>query len=224
MRCETSLVGFSQSGPIQPILAEPYTVGKSSCSSVASRVNIRSNTFSCAISGVQFSLSTLFTTKMGFNPNSMALPRTKRVCGIGPSKASTTSRTASAIFKTRSTSPPKSAWPGVSRMLILTPFQLALTFLDRMVIPRSRSRSLLSRINSPVSFRESTAWHWWMMLSTRVVLPWSTWAMMAMFRMPFMGWCEGEIAFAARRTCRLLQNTTIPVLFLRSALPGWRNW
>jgi hypothetical protein len=43
---------------------------------------------------------------------------TNRVCGIVPSKASTTSSTPSTIFITRSTSPPKSAWPGVSRMLI----------------------------------------------------------------------------------------------------------
>ena len=37
----------------------------------------------------------------------------------GPSKASTTSSTPSTIFITRSTSPPKSAWPGVSTMLIV---------------------------------------------------------------------------------------------------------
>ena len=38
--------------------------------------------------------------------------------GIGPSKASTTRITPFTIFRTRSTSPPKSAWPGVSMMLI----------------------------------------------------------------------------------------------------------
>jgi hypothetical protein len=43
---------------------------------------------------------------------------TKRVCGIGPSIASTTSRTESTMDITRSTSPPKSACPGVSTMLI----------------------------------------------------------------------------------------------------------
>ena len=36
-----------------------------------------------------------------------------------PSAASTSSRQPSAIFRTRSTSPPKSAWPGVSMRLIL---------------------------------------------------------------------------------------------------------
>ena len=61
------------------------------------------------MSGVQFSLSTLFTTTIGVKPNSNAFPSTKRVCGIGPSKASTNNKTPSAIFKTRSTSPPKSA-------------------------------------------------------------------------------------------------------------------
>ncbi len=43
---------------------------------------------------------------------------TKRVCGIGPSKASTTKSTESTIESTRSTSPPKSACPGVSTMLM----------------------------------------------------------------------------------------------------------
>ena len=135
-------------------------MGKSSCSSSASRLNIRSKTCSCTKSGVQFSLSTLLTTTMGLSPNSMALPRTKRVWGMGPSKASTSNSTASAIFNTRSTSPPKSAWPGVSIKLILTPFQLALTFLAKIVMPRSRSRSLLSRMSSPVSLRSSTTLHW----------------------------------------------------------------
>ncbi len=45
---------------------------------------------------------------------------TKRVWGMGPSAASTSSSTPSTMFITRSTSPPKSAWPGVSTMLIFT--------------------------------------------------------------------------------------------------------
>ncbi len=45
------------------------------------------------------------------------------------------------ILRMRSTSPPKSAWPGVSTMLIFTsPYWMAV-FLARMVMPRSRSRS-----------------------------------------------------------------------------------
>ncbi len=39
---------------------------------------------------------------------------------MGPSAASTSSSTPSTMFMMRSTSPPKSAWPGVSTMLILT--------------------------------------------------------------------------------------------------------
>ena len=53
-----------------------------------------------------------------FSFSSSAFCSTKRVCGIGPSKLSTSSSTPSTIFSTRSTSPPKSAWPGVSTMLI----------------------------------------------------------------------------------------------------------
>ncbi|CAM5462984.1 hypothetical protein SCALM49S_03421 [Streptomyces californicus] len=48
-----------------------------------------------------------------------ALRSTKRVWGSGPSEASTSSTTASTIDRPRSTSPPKSAWPGVSMMLIV---------------------------------------------------------------------------------------------------------
>src|SRR5260363_101865 len=47
-------------------------------------------------------------------PCASAFLVTKRVCGIGPSTASTSSSTLSTIDRTRSTSPPKSAWPGVS--------------------------------------------------------------------------------------------------------------
>ena len=43
------------------------------------------------------------------------------VCGIAPSYASTTRITPLTIFSTRSTSPPKSACPGVSIMLIFVP-------------------------------------------------------------------------------------------------------
>lgn len=52
------------------------------------------------------------------------------------------------MLSTLSTSPPKSACPGVSMMLILTSLYLTAVFLDRIVIPRSRSKSLESRIRS----------------------------------------------------------------------------
>ena len=112
-------VGLRQSVDIQFCLAEPKIVGKSSCSSVALRLNISSNTISCTSSGRQFCLSTLLTTTIGFSPIWIAFCKTKRVWGIGPSNASTSSRQPSAIFNTRSTSPPKSAWPGVSIIFIL---------------------------------------------------------------------------------------------------------
>src|SRR5438270_901326 len=88
--------------------------------------------------------STLFTTTIGFSPSARALRVTKRVCGIGPSTASTSSSTLSTIESTRSTSPPKSAWPGVSTMLTCVPFHSTAQFFARIVMPRSRSRSFES--------------------------------------------------------------------------------
>ena len=100
---------------------------------------------------------------------------------MGPSKASTNRITPSAIFNTRSTSPPKSAWPGVSITLIFTSLYVTEAFLLKMVIPRSFSRSLLSMIKSPVSWLSRKTLAVCKILSTRVVLPWSTWAIIAMF-------------------------------------------
>ena len=74
----------------------------------------RSTTSSMRASG----RSTLLTTSTTGSCGSSALRSTKRVCGSGPSLASTSSRTPSTIVSPRSTSPPKSAWPGVSTMLI----------------------------------------------------------------------------------------------------------
>jgi hypothetical protein len=48
------------------------------------------------------------------------------------------------MLKIRSTSPPKSAWPGVSTMLIRDPAHSSEVHLAKIVIPRSRSMSLLS--------------------------------------------------------------------------------
>jgi hypothetical protein len=87
------------------------------------------------------------------------------------------------MLSTRSTSPPKSAWPGVSTMLILTPCQVIAVFFARIVIPRSRSRSLLSRMRSPARAASRKTFDCFNMPSTSVVLPWSTWAMIAMLRM-----------------------------------------
>jgi hypothetical protein len=83
----------------------------------------------------------------------------------------------------RSTSPPKSAWPGVSTMLIRTPFHSTEVHLARMVMPRSRSMSLLSIARSATVWLSRKAPDCLRSWSTRVVFPWSTCAMIAMLRM-----------------------------------------
>src|SRR4051812_45869208 len=133
--------------------------------------------------------STLFTTRITGRCACSALRSTNRVCGSGPSEASTSSAMPSTMDRPRSTSPPKSACPGVSMMLKVTPpsgapsaFHRTAVFLARLVMPFSRSRSFESIA------RSSTCW--WApnepvcqsMASTRVVLPWATWATIAMLR------------------------------------------
>ena len=118
---------------------------------------------------------------MGRSPICRAFCNTKRVCGIGPSKASTSSRQPSAILSTRSTSPPKSECPGVSIMLILQSLYSIDTFLEVIVMPRSRSRSLLSSISSPAFLLSLNSLPASSILSTSVVFPWSTCAMIAIF-------------------------------------------
>ena len=87
------------------------------------------------------------------------------------------------VDKILSTSPPKSACPGVSTIFMCTPCQRNPVFFDRIVIPLSRSNSLLS-MTLASSFSvlprvpESLS-----NLSTSVVFPWSTWAIMAILRM-----------------------------------------
>src|SRR6185312_7800085 len=51
-----------------------------------------------------------------------------------------------------------------------------------MVMPRSRSKSLESMTRSATTSLERNAPLWRNMASTSVVLPWSTWAMMAILR------------------------------------------
>src|SRR5690606_2064808 len=55
------------------------------------------------------------------------------------------------------------------------------TFFETIVIPRSRSRSLLSNMSSPACSFSRKRLVKWRILSTSVVLPWSTCAMIAMF-------------------------------------------
>ena len=89
-------------------------------------------------------MSTLFITTIGHNPNFNALEVTNLVCGIVPSAASTSKTTPSTIFNIRSTSPPKSEWPGVSIIFNLTSFQTTEVDLANIVMPLSFSKSLLS--------------------------------------------------------------------------------
>jgi hypothetical protein len=119
---------------------------------------------------------------MGGSFASSALPSTYRVCGSGPSLASTSSITPSTIFSARSTSPPKSLCPGVSTMLIFTSRWKTAVFFARMVIPRSRSSAFESITRSTTASLARNVPLWRSMASTSVVLPWSTCAMMAMLR------------------------------------------
>jgi len=104
--------------------------------------------------------SILLITSTVFSPMERALESTKRVCGSGPSAASTSSSTPSTSRSPRSTSPPKSACPGVSTMLIWWPRKLTAVFLARMVMPFSRSRSLESITRSTIAslVRNTPAW------------------------------------------------------------------
>ena len=156
-------------------------IGKSSCSSVASSAANRSKHSLTTSLGRASDLSTLLTQTIGFRPIFSALPTTNLVCGIGPSAASTSTIAPSTIDRMRSTSPPKSAWPGVSTMLTRASFHTTEVALARMVMPRSRSRSLESITRSATRWFSRKAPDCCSSRSTSVVLPWSTWAMMAMF-------------------------------------------
>ncbi len=63
---------------------------------------------------------------------------------MGPSAASTSTMAESTMLRMRSTSPPKSAWPGVSTMLMRVPFHSTEVHLAMIVMPRSFSRSFES--------------------------------------------------------------------------------
>ena len=106
--CKFSL-GSSNSFAHHPALPDAYKIGKSNCSSVASRETNKSKTSSITSLGLPSGLSILLITTMGLRPCFNAFPKTNFVCGIGPSAASTKRITPSVIPRTRSTSPPKSA-------------------------------------------------------------------------------------------------------------------
>ena len=161
-------------------------IGKSSCSSVASRLAKRSNTSFTTSLWRSSGRSILLMQTMGLRPILRAFCSTNLVCGIGPSAASTSSTAPSTMLRMRSTSPPKSAWPGVSTMLMRVSFQLSEVTLARMVMPRSRSRSFESMARSATFWLSRKEPDWDSRRSISVVLPWSTWAIIAILR-KFMG-------------------------------------
>jgi len=141
----------SRSNVANPSLADANTNGQSSCLSPASNSINSSNVSSTTSSGLASGRSTLLTHTITDRSSSNAFFNTNFVCGIGPSNASTTNTTPFTIFSTRSTSPPKSACPGVSMILILIPLYITPVFLDRIVIPLSFSMSFESMTLSATS-------------------------------------------------------------------------
>src|SRR5215467_7074489 len=110
------------------------------------------------------------------------LRSTNLVCGRGPSPASTSRTTPSTMDRPRSTSPPKSACPGVSTMLMVSPPWPTAVFLARIVMPFSRSRSPESSTRSATRSLARNAPDCQSIASTSVVLPWSTCATIATLR------------------------------------------
>src|SRR5262245_40348047 len=166
-----------------PSLAETCT--DSNGSSARSR-SISSITRSTSAEG----RSILLITGTTVRPNSIARYRFATVCASTPCEASTTSSAPSQLISERRTSWEKSTWPGVSIRFSSYVFPSlavygSVTVLALIVIPRSRSRSIESRIWSRKS-RSSTAPQRWIRRSASVDLPWSMWAMMQKFRMWFM--------------------------------------
>ena len=164
-----------------PFFADAYTTGKFSWSSVAFKSINNSKTLSTAFTGSAPGLSILFIITIGCKFSASAFFKTSLVWGIGPSKASTTNKTPSTIFNTRSTSPSKSAWPGVSTMLIFTPLYITDVFFDKIVIPLSFSRSFESITLSCTCSLSLKTWLCLSKASTNVVFPWSTCAIIATF-------------------------------------------
>ena len=206
-----SLCSSSSAVAAQPWRPEANRVGKSSWSSLASSAENRSNTSSCTSWGRASGRSILLITTIGLRPRRSALPSTNLVCGSGPSAASTSSTTPSTIDRMRSTSPPKSAWPGVSTMLMRVPFQSTEVHLARMVMPRSRSRSLESMARSATCWLSRNVPDCFSRRSTSVVLPWSTCAMIAMLRISILssgGVVGGGIYACAMPSARRVERSS----------------
>ena len=174
-------------------------MGYSSWSSFASKLQNKSKISFSTSSTRAVCLSTLLITTRGLSPLCKAFWRTNFVYGIGPSVAHTTKHTPSTIDIIRSTSPPKSWWPGVSTILSLWSPWITEVHLLKIVMPLSYSKSLLSIALSeakaiPVYFRRQ---------STKVVFPWSTWAMIAILR-------TLEISPFSRISVTLLSSSKFP--------------
>ena len=119
--------GFSEFDPssnskwAMPSFALVYKMGNSICSSVASKSINKSYTSLITSSILESGRSILLIIRIMGRFFSKAFFRTNLVCGKGPSLESTKRSAPSTRFKPRSTSPPKSACPGVSMILILIP-------------------------------------------------------------------------------------------------------
>src|SRR5205807_1523459 len=81
-------------------------------------------------------------------------------------------------------------------------------FLARIVIPRSRSWSFESRMQSWTSWLARNWPDWRSIASTSVVLPWSTWAMIATFRMSLRRFMRVESAQERGGPCLLRRERT----------------
>mmetsp|Transcript_25487 Transcript_25487/g.61388 ORF Transcript_25487/g.61388 Transcript_25487/m.61388 type:complete len:280 (+) Transcript_25487:1548-2387(+) len=189
-------------------------MGKSSCSSSAPRFANMSNISFSTSPTRAVSRSHLLITTIGRIPCPSAFMRTNLVCDIGPSVASTTRQTPSTMFIILSTSPPKSAWPGVSIRLIRhfsgpppsEAFASGTTtteaHLERIVIPRSCSSLFESITLEPISRSSRPVSLCFSKQSTSDVLPWSTCAIMATFRRSFLECRGGEAVDKQRAKCR----------------------
>ncbi len=141
----------SSSSVAVPAFAEANTKGQSSCESSASSSRNSSKTSSTTSAARASGRSILLMHTMTGSLSSSAFRSTNFVWGMAPSKASTTRITPFTILRTRSTSPPKSACPGVSMILIFVFLYITAVFFDNMVMPRSRSMSLESMTRSATS-------------------------------------------------------------------------
>ena len=92
--------------------------GKSSCASLAPSAANRSKTSSCTSCGRASDAVDLVDHDDRAQAQAQRLADHELGLRQPPSAASTSSTTPSTMFRMRSTSPPKSAWPGVSTMLI----------------------------------------------------------------------------------------------------------